>query len=240
MTSDEELVALRAENAALREQLAAALARIAELEQQRREPLSFVKLNTPLRTDPKPPRKKREKRHNQARRRQPPTCTVDHALDRCPDCHYRLRGQSVDYTRQVIELPPPPPLEIVEHRVIKRWCPKCARWRRPPLDLSGQVLGRSRIGVRLASLIAYLRTTLRMPFQAIRRYLASVHHLLLSAGGIAEILHDVRQATQPALDDLKQQAQRSQVLHADQTSWREAGQNGYVWSFSTPGDDAVR
>jgi hypothetical protein len=32
MTSDEELVALRAENAVLREQLAAALARIAELE----------------------------------------------------------------------------------------------------------------------------------------------------------------------------------------------------------------
>jgi hypothetical protein len=34
------------------------------------------------------------------------------------------------------------------------------------------------------------------------------------------------------------------VLHADETGWREDGQNGYIWSFSTPGGpdgkDAVR
>ena len=240
MTSEEELIALRAENAALREQLAAALTRIAELEQQRRDPPSFVKPNTPKPSSPKAPRKKREARHNQARRREPPTRTLDHALDYCPECHYRLRGQSVDYSRQVIELPPPPPVEVVEHRVIKRWCPACARWRTPQLDLSAQVLGRSRIGVRLASLLAYLRTTLRMPIAAVQRYLASVHQLRLSTGGIQEIVHDVRQASQEALDDLKQHARRSPILHADETSWREAGQNGYVWSFSTPGQDAVR
>jgi len=29
--------------------------------------------------------------------------------------------------------------------------------------------------------------------------------------------------------------QRSPIVHADETSWREDGQNGYIWSFSTPG-----
>ena len=29
-------------------------------------------------------------------------------------------------------------------------------------------------------------------------------------------------------------------MHGDETGWRENGQNGSVWSFSTPGDDAVR
>ena len=240
MTPDDELATLRAENTALREQLAAALARIAELEQQRRDPPSFVKPNRAPRPDPKPPRKKRDGQHNQARRREPPTRTLDHALDHCPDCHYRLRGQSIDYTRQVIELPSPPPVEVIEHRVIKRWCPACARWQSPRLDLTGQVLGRSRIGVRLASLIAYLRTTLRLPIQTIQRYLASVHQLTLSVGGITEILHAMRQAIQPAVDDLKQQARHSSVLHGDETSWRQDGVNGYIWSFSTPGEDAVR
>lgn len=247
MTLEEENARLRAENAELRalvtqlqEQLAAALARIAELEQQQRDPPPFIKPNKPARTEPKPPRKKRDAQHNQARRREAPTRTVEHALERCPDCHCQLRGHSIDYTRQVIELPPPPPVEIIEHRVIKRFCPKCRRWRHPRLDLRGQVLGRSRIGVRLASLIAFLRTTLRLPLLTIRRYLRSVHSLTLSVGGIQEILHDVRQATQPALNDLKQQARRSRILHGDETSWRENGQNGYVWSFSTPGDDAVR
>jgi hypothetical protein len=240
MSADEELVVLRTENAALREQLAAALARIAELEQQRRDPPSFVKPNTPKRTEPKRPRKKREGRHNHARRRELPTRSLEYALDRCPECHYQLRGSSLDYSRQVIELPPPPPVEIIEHRVIKRFCPKCARWRRPQLDLSAQILGRSRIGVRLASLLAYLRTSLRLPIAAIRRYLASVHQLSLSAGGIQEILHDVRQASQPALQQFKAQARCSRILHGDETTWRQAGQNGYIWSFSTPGEDAVR
>jgi transposase len=247
MTLEEENAQLRAENAALRlqvaqlqEQLALALARIAELEQQRRDPPSFVKPNTPKPTEAKSPRKKRARQHNRVRRREPPTRVVEHALDRCPDCHYRLRGRSLDYSRQVLELPPPPPIEVIEHRVLKRFCPKCVRWRSPRLDLSGQVLGRSRIGVRLVSLIGFLRTTLRLPLLTIRRYLGSVHHLTLSVGGLQEILHDLRQATQGALDDLKQQARRSPILHGDETSWRENGQNGYVWSFSTPGEQAVR
>jgi transposase len=247
MTLEDEVILLRAENTELRalvgqlqEQLAVTLARIAELEQERHDPPPFVKPNKPPRPEPKAPRKKRDSRHNQARKRETPTHTVDHALDRCPDCTYQLRGESVDYTRQVIELPPPSPVEIIAHRVIKRWCPVCRRWHHPQLDLRGQVLGRSRIGVRLASLIGFLRTTMRLPLAAIRRYLRSVHQLTLSVGGIQEILHDVRQAVQPAVDALKQHARRSRILHGDETGWRENGRNGYVWSFSTPGDAAIR
>lgn len=247
MTLEDEIAQLRAENAELhalvaqlQQQLALALARIAELEQQHHEPPPFIKPNKPPRPEPKPPRKKRDPRHNQARRREPPTQTVDHALERCPDCNYQLRGESIDYTRQVIELPEPPPIQIIEHRIIKRFCPVCRRWRHPRLDLRGKVLGRSRIGVRLASLIGFLRTPLRLSLLSIRRYLRSVHHLTLSVGGLQEILHDLRGATQGTLDELKHQARRSRILHADETSWRENGQNGYIWSFSTPGEDAVR
>src|SRR5262249_16031602 len=119
MRPDDELVTLRTENAGLRAQLAAALARIAELEQQRRDPPAFVEPNSPPRTQPNPPRKKRERRHNHARRRELPTRTIEHALERCPECDYQLRGSSFDYSRQVIELPPAPPVEIIEHRVLK-------------------------------------------------------------------------------------------------------------------------
>jgi transposase len=247
MRLEEENARLRAENAELRalvaqlqEQLAAALARIAELEQERRDPPPFVKPNKAARPEPKQPRKKRDPRHNHARPRQTPTRIVAHALDRCPDCHYQLRGQSRDYSRQVLELPQPAPLDVIEHQVIKRFCPVCQRWQSPRLNLQGQVLGRSRIGVRLASLIAYLRTSLRLPLAAIRQYLASVHQLTLSVGGIQEILHTVRHASTPAVDELAQQLRRSPILHGDETSWRENGVNGYIWSFSTLGEDAIR
>jgi transposase len=247
MTLEEEVVRLRTENQELKqqlvqalEQLAAAQARIAELEQQRHDPPPFVKPNKPARSQPKPARKKRDARHNQARRREMPTRTLDHALERCPECTYLLRGQSIDYTRQVIELPAPPPVEIIEHRVLKRFCPKCRRWRSPTLDLSGQVLGKGRIGVRVAALIAFLRSTLRLPIRRIRSYLHQVHQLRLSIGEIVELLHQVRQAGQQAVEQLKSQARASPILHADETGWRENGQNGYIWVLATPGEQAVR
>ena len=252
MTSEEiqalltEQARLSGENAALRGQVAQltgqlqmALARIAELEQRKPEPPAFVKPNRPARA-PKGPRKKRALEHNTSRKRAEPTRSVRHVLERCPDCDYRLSGESIDYTREVIELPPPQPVEVIEHQVIKRWCPHCAGWRSPKLDLAGQVIGQGRIGVRVASLVSYLRTTLRLPFRAIQSYLATLHSLQLSLGEIVELTHDVRQQLQPQADQLKAAVQTSTVAHGDETSWRENGQNGYVWAFVTAGAAAVR
>lgn len=100
------------------------------------------------------------------------------------------------------------------------------------------MLGQGRIGVRIASLVAYLRTTLRLPIRTIRSYLQTLHGLTLSSGALAELLHQVRRAREPTLAGLKAEARASPILHADETGWREAGQNGYVWSLSTP--DGVR
>jgi hypothetical protein len=224
----------------LEQQLASALARIAELEQQHNDPPPFVKPNRSKAVEPKRPRKKRAPQHNRGRRREPPTRIEPHAFDRCPECNYRLQGQSVDYTRQVVELPPPLPVEVVEHQVIKRWCPCCKAWRSPTLDLTGQVLGQGRIGVRVVALIAYLVTTLRVPIRRVQAYLCTLHHLTLSSGEITELLHQARRTLHPAIDDLKCQARASPILHGDETSWRENGQTGYIWAFSTPGEDAVR
>jgi hypothetical protein len=247
MTLHDELAQLRTENAALaaqvavlQQQLAAALARIAELEQQRPDPPPFVKPNRPKPDEPKRPRKKRAAHHNRGRRCETPTRTEPHALEHCPDCQYPLRGSSLDYTRQVIELPPPQPVEVIEHQLIKRWCPACQRWQRPKLDLSGQVFGQGRIGVRIASLIAFLALVLRVPVRRIQAYLRSLHQVSISTGEIVELLHQVRRALQSEVDGLKQQARASPILHGDETGWRENGQNGQNWAFSTPGEDAIR
>ena len=214
--------------------------RVAELEQRQGGPPSFVKQNRPKGKDPEKPRRKRDPRHNHGRPRDMPTQTVQHTLERCPECNYHLDGKSLDYSRQVIELPPPQPVEVIEHQVIKRYCPHCQRWQSPKLDLKGQVFGQGRIGVRLASMIAYLRQSERMPVRRIQDYLETFHRFRVSIGEIVELLHDVRQAAEGAIADLKQQMQHSRVLHADETGWRENGQNGYIWSFSTPGEEAVR
>jgi len=254
MTDDDELTLLRAENQALRaqldqvlaqlaqvsDQLATAQTRIAELEQQRQALPPFVNPNKPAPAEPKPKRKKRAAQHNHGRRRETPTQIVPHALERCPDCDYLLQGNSLAYTRQVIDLPAPQPIDIIEHQVFKRWCPHCRRWHRPKLELAGVVLGQGRIGVRMVAVIAFLRNSLRVPIRRIQAYLQAIHQFRISAGEIVELLHQLRATLQSAITDLKRQARASPILHADETGWRENGRNGYIWAFSTPGDTAVR
>jgi transposase len=247
---EQEVEQLRTENAQLRqmlaavqERLAAAMERIAELEAQLRQrggPPSFVKPNRPKAKGEPPPRKKRAKEHNTSRKRMTATRIERHALEHCPDCHYRLRGESLDYSREVIELPAPQPVEVIEHQVVKRWCPHCERWRSPQLDLSGQVFGHGRIGVRVAALVVYLRTTLRLPVRQVQRYLATLHDLQLSVGEIAELAHAVRRQLQGQADQLLAQVRQQPVVHQDETGWRENGQNGYIWATVSEGPMAVR
>ncbi len=92
MTLEEEVVALRADNAAPREQLAVLEGQVAGL-QQRIEELQqkgkgtprFVKANRPKVMGAKAPRRKREAEHNRGRGQDKPTKVVVHELEHCPD-----------------------------------------------------------------------------------------------------------------------------------------------------------
>lgn len=232
---------LQAENRALQEQIVQLSAELAAaLKQSDQRVPTFVKANRAKREGAKRPRKKRAAEHNTSRKRSEPTRIEKHGLERCPDCQYKLSGESISYSREVIELPRPQSVEVKEHQVVKRWCPCCQKWRSPKLDLSGQVFGQGRIGVRIAGLVAYLRTTLRLPVRKIQRYLATLHNLDLSVGEIVELSHTVGRELEPYMKALRAEVQGSPIVHADETGWREEGQNGYVWAFVTPGEHPIR
>src|SRR5437588_696316 len=93
----------------------------------------------------KKPRKKREAQHNHGRRREAPTRIVEHWIGSCPECASRLGGVSVARRRQVIEIAPPPPVEVTEHVIYHGWCSQCKKWREAPLDVSAQVMGQGRV-----------------------------------------------------------------------------------------------
>src|SRR5450432_4132104 len=162
--TEEEVLRLQKENQELREALKqtqdllrVALIRIEELEKLKTPPPAFVKTNVQKpASQEKTPRNKRESQHNRARRRSQPTQIVEHHLAICPDCDQRLGGISMARCREVIDMPPPPPVQITEHRIFKGWCAGCQKWQEAPVDLREEVLGQGRIGVRLTSLIAYL------------------------------------------------------------------------------------
>src|SRR3989304_10442240 len=78
----------------------------------------WVKSNRPKK-EPGEKRRKRAPEQNHGRCIETPTRSVDHHLDHCPECNHHLDGESLDYARQVVELPPPQPVDVIEHRVLK-------------------------------------------------------------------------------------------------------------------------
>src|SRR5919197_819022 len=115
-----------------------------------REAPSFAKRNRPAKE--KKPRKPRA--HGFARRREEPTRVVEHFPEHCSGCGRKLLGGWVHASRQVIEIPLLP-IEVIEHRFWARHCGVCQRREFARPDLSELVVGQSRLGVGLMSLIGY-------------------------------------------------------------------------------------
>ena len=179
------------------------------------------------------PRKKRK--HSFSRHALPATQVVYHALDACPKCGRFLDGGHVKWRHQVVEVPNVQ-VEVTDHLFVERRCGVCGKrcTPDPSVALAGVVVGKKSVGIGLMSLVCYLKTVCRVPIAQIRKLVAALWGLKISAGEIAEILHDVSELGEGQYDDLLDKVRGSPVVHADETGWREDGVNGYIWSFSTP------
>ena len=112
------------------------------------------------------------------------------------------------------------PTRQVEH-VVER-CPDCGT------QLSGGWTQRTREVIELPQVPAEVTDAV------IQRYLDTVHQLRLSVGAIVSAIHRTAQRAQPVVARIVDRIRASPVVHADETGWRQDGNNGYVWTFSTP------
>lgn len=225
----------------LREQVATDKQRIGELEQTKKEPPSFIKPNRPKREGPSAPRRQRAKEHNHGRKRaEVVTRREEHHIERCPECDCKLCKKRVAWTREVIDLPPPQEVEVTEQVVYKGYCPRCSEWKSAAAGGAGAVIGRRRFGTRLMALIGYLTESLRLPNDVTQSYLKTMHGVEISQGAIVDLRRGLAEKLKPVADALKAQIRGSAIVHADETGWREDGQNGWVWVFSTPGEQGIR
>ena len=119
-------------------------------------------------------------------------------------------------------------MEVTEHAYIARTCPGCRRRCVPPAQLEGVALGQQRLGINLLSLITSLREEARLPFRVIRWYLDTVHGLRLSVGAIMAATQREAQMAQKALTDIVERVRGNPVGCADETGWREDGNNGPI------------
>ncbi len=232
---------LQAENSALHGEVEGLELRVEELERQTRGQPAHMKASKAPAVGARGPRRKRAAERNRGRKRAAEVTRHEaHRLERCPDCGRALRGERLAWRREVVELPPLVAVEVVQHEVYEGHCQHCGAWKRPELAEAGVTFGQRRLGPRLCALIGYLRTVLGAPDRAIQAYVATMHGVEVSLGAIEGVVQAIAQRGRGAVVALREGLRQSAVVHADETGWRENGQNGWVWVFSTPGEQGVR
>ena len=221
----ERVAALEAENARLRQQVEEMERAASKAESAKRV---FTKPNRPKRPEGQP---RKQRAINHARRREKATRYVDHSIDRCRGCGCELRGGSVKRTRQVLHISLLA-AEVIEHRFYERRCPRCGKREVPGAEvLQGEVIGKHRVSVQTMAIIATMREVGRLPDATVQWVLETFFGLRLSCGEIAAIPQDVADQAQGLVAHIGQSLRHSPVVHADETVWRENGQNGYFWFY---------
>lgn len=90
------------------------------------------------------------------------------------------------------------------------------------------------VGPRLLSFICALSTRMRLSRRRIQEFLRDWLGLELAIATINQCLHEAARALEPVVEEqLLQQARDSGLLHADETSWFEAGKLVWLWVFTT-------
>jgi transposase len=112
-----------------------------------------------------------------------------------------------------------------------RRCGVCQRRVVPPRTGS---VGRHRFSARTMSVVAYLHILGRLPLRIIQQVLRLLYRVSVSVGELRCMLDAVSAAGAAAYGELKQAIRGSPVVQADETSWREDGQPGYLWAVITP------
>ena len=229
---------LRVENEGVKKQVEKLKKELEALQEKKKKEPAFVKKNKPKKEEKKT-REKRAAKHNKGRRRETPTRIENHQLEKCPTCGEELKRHQESYSRQIIDIPEPKPVEVGEHQVKKGWCETCQKWHTPKAGWEKSI-GQGRIGVRLMGVVGYMRSVLRLPDRHIQAFLKSVHQVKLSVGELVNLARKVGETLKDEIAVIKQEARGSPHLHMDETDGREDGQNGYIWCLVTDTPQPIR
>jgi transposase len=151
-------------------------------------------------------------------------------LSHCPDCHKELNRTDSHDTRIVEDIPVPQTV-VTRYEIERQWCTCCNK----------EVVGTPKdtvpgfsIGLNALTHILFLKYRLRTTLRRIVEELRVTHRLTFTEGGIQSILHAFRTQFTTEYGAILKEIRDAPVKHADETSWRIDGENGYAWLFSTP------
>jgi transposase len=167
-------------------------------------------------------------------RRRPAPPRIDrreeHTLSTCPRCQSPVRPCRSSRTRIIEDIPADITPVVTEHVIPRYWCPGCHATVEPVVT---DALPGSTIGLRVVVLSAWLHyllgTTLAQIIDVFNFHL----QFKLSAGGLVQMWHRLREVLFAWYLEIQAQALDSAVLHADETGWRVNGKTHWLWCFTS-------
>jgi transposase len=128
----------------------------------------------------------------------------------------------------------------IKHIYHERQC-ACGHWTRAePGHCAGDerwrvaLSERHLVGPLLVALLCALSLRMRLSRRRIQEFLGDWLGLQLSVATINQCLHESARALEPVLEEqLLPQVRDSDLIHADETSWKEHGRLLWLWVFTT-------
>lgn len=243
---------LLAENARLREQLAAQVARVATLEGQLAAALAEIdrlkrsgkRQATPFSTGQRQAKPKKPGRKpgqgNFTRRPAPPPesytaeVSVPVAGEHCPACDGPLEPRGVETVTKT-DLPPVVRLEVTAYHLQLCQCAACHRPVRAthpdvPADQRGATA--HRLGPRVLALAHWLHYQVGVPVRKVPSVLATVYGVAVTQGALTQ--DAVRRAqgkVGEAYQELRKQLAQEPAVGTDDTGWKVAGAVAFLMGF---------
>ena len=149
-----------------------------------------------------------------------PDQIIEHPVNQCDQCGLDLSSTPVSDVekRQVFDIPPPPTIQVCEHRAQIKTCPCCDK--RNKAIFPAQVTQPVQYGNRIQAIATYLKQYQLLPYKRLQEYFKNVHGLHLSQGTLRNILKRAYQHLEQFADIAKASVSSSEVVHFDETGMR--------------------
>jgi len=145
----------------------------------------------------------------------------------CPHCHEATDRSKLGRTSYLQEDIVLRPRTIVTNWVHETaWCPGCRR--KVFATLEGE-LPFAPIGPAAKAAALYLRHETKLPYRKLQKLMSDLFGLDFVAASSLGFEKRARGHAQPLYDDLIQKMRHCDLVHADETYWREDGENVFVW-----------
>ncbi len=153
--------------------------------------------------------------------------TVLLRFESCPDCGgelRELREPRVRYTEDIA----PAELFVTEHIIKQGYCPACRKIVYPDV---AEAIGNRHFGVNFLLYLTYLRYVMNLPYNKMVQLLNDTYQAGVSEGTLVDYIKLAAEIFGPEYERIKQDMQRHENCHYDDTGQRVDGENRWLWVF---------